>query len=139
MTTTRIRRYHDLLDLDTFESRMDYLRLGGGVGRSTFGFDRHINQQFYTSYEWKHVRNVVIIRDNGCDLGIPGYEIHAELLIHHMNPMNVDDLINHEEWVLDPDFLITTTHKTHNAIHYGGRTSYPKVVAERTPNDTKVW
>lgn len=139
MTDTRIRTYHDLINIDGFEERLAYLRLGGGVGRETFGFDRWINQQFYSSYEWKHVRNLVIVRDNGCDLGVPGYEIHAELLIHHMNPIGVNDIVNKEEWILDPNFLITTTHRTHNAIHYGGASPYPKVVLERTPNDTKLW
>lgn len=137
--TTKVRTFHDLIGFDTFDERLDYLRLGGGVGRSTFGFDRYINQRFYSSYEWKRVRNLVITRDNGCDLGIPGYEIHTELLIHHMNPVGVDDILHAEEWILDPNFLITTTHNTHNAIHYGGRSSYPKVVTERTPNDTKLW
>lgn len=136
---TRIRTFHDLLDIPSFEERLEYLRLGGGVGRATFGFDRWVNQQFYTSYEWKHVRNIVIVRDNGCDLGIPGYEIHAEILIHHMNPLALNDILERPEWALDPNFLITTTHRTHNAIHYGGRSPYPKVVTERTPNDTKLW
>lgn len=139
MTTTKTRSYHELLDLSTFEDRLEYLRLGGGVGRATFGFDRHINQSFYTSSEWKSVRNIVIVRDNGCDLGIPGYEVHAELLIHHMNPLSVSDILDREDWVLDPNFLITTTHNTHNAIHYGGKSPYPKVVAERSANDTKLW
>jgi hypothetical protein len=139
MTTTKVRSYHELLDFDTFEERLEYLRLGGGVGRATFGFDRHLNQTFYTSPEWKSVRNLVIIRDNGCDLGVLGYEIHAELLIHHMNPISVGDIVNRENWILDPNFLISTTHNTHNAIHYGGRSPYPKVVTERTPNDTKLW
>lgn len=139
MTAMTTRSFHDLLDLETFDERLDYLRLGGGVGRATFGFDRYMNQQFYASYEWKRVRQEVIIRDNGCDLGIPGYEIHSELLIHHMNPVSLEDLRNREEWILNPDFLITTTHKTHNAIHYGGKSPYPKVVMERSPNDTKLW
>lgn len=138
-TATTTRRFHDLLGLETFEERFEYLKLGGGVGRATFGFDRYLNQVFYSSPEWKHVRNIVILRDNGCDLGVPGYEIHYEPLIHHMNPISVDDIKNHAEWILNPDFLITTTHKTHNAIHYGGGNSYPKVVSERAPNDTKLW
>jgi len=135
----KIRRYHDLLDLPTFEERFEYLKLGGGVGRATFGFDRYLNQQFYHSFEWKRIKNIVILRDNGCDLGIPGYEIRTELLVHHMNPMNVGDIIHNEEWILDPDFLITTCLRTHNAIHYGAGNSYPKVVTERAPNDTTLW
>jgi len=135
----KTRTFHELIEYDTFEERLAYLRLGGGVGHETFGFDRYINQRFYRSVEWKRARNLVILRDNGCDLGVPGYEIHAEILIHHMNPLSVDDILHKEEWVLDPNFLITTTHNTHNAIHYGGESPYPRIVAERTPNDTKLW
>lgn len=139
MMSTTIKVYRDLIALETFEERLEYLRLGGGVGRATFGSERYINQKLYSSYEWKHVRNLVITRDNGCDLGVPGYEIHSELLIHHMNPLSVEDIRDREDLVLDPNNLITTTHATHNAIHYGGRSPYPKVVTERTPNDTKLW
>lgn len=136
---TKIRSYSELCYLDTFEDRFEYLKLGGGVGRATFGFDRHINQRFYTSREWQDARRQVTIRDNGCDLGVIGYEIHVGPLIHHMNPMNVDDIIHRESWILDPEFLITTTHDTHNAIHYGTDVVYPKVVLERSPRDTKLW
>lgn len=139
MTTMMTKSFQDLIDLETFEERLDYLRLGGGVGRATFGFDRYINQQFYSSYEWKYVRNLVITRDNGCDLGVSEYPIFTEILIHHMNPISVNDILGREEWILDPNFLITTTHNTHNVIHYGSRSPYPKVVTERTPNDTKLW
>lgn len=135
----RIRRYSELIDLDTFEERFDYLRIGGQVGRETFGFDRYINQQFYTSHEWKRVRNTVIIRDNACDLGVFGYEIKIDLLIHHINPMTIDDIHRREEWILDPEYLITTSHRTHNAIHYGQPSPYPKVVLDRTPGDTRLW
>lgn len=136
---TWTKSYGELVNLETFEERLDYLRLGGGVGQATFGFDRYLNQQFYTSYEWKRVRNLVITRDNGCDLGVYGYEIHTELLIHHMNPVTIDDIIHKEDWILDPNYLITTTHRTHNAIHYGGPSPYPKVVLERVPGDTTPW
>lgn len=119
--------------------RYEYLRLGGDVGRSTFGFDRYINQRFYTSSEWKEVRRYVIIRDNGCDLGFDGYDIQVGPLIHHMNPMTQDDILHKEDWILDPEFLITTTHNTHNAIHYGDSNLLPKTVVERTYNDTKLW
>lgn len=137
---TMIRTYHDLLGFETFEDRLEYLKLGGGVGRSTFGFDRYLNQQFYHSWDWKRVKNHVILRDAGCDLGIPGYEIHTELLVHHMNPINVGDIVHENlDRLLDPNFLITTCLRTHNAIHYGSGNVYPKVVAERTPNDTILW
>lgn len=133
------RTYLEMVRFDTFEERFEYLKLGGGVGRSTFGFDRYINQQFYASREWKDIRNHVILRDNGCDLGVEGYEIHDSPLIHHINPMVPEDIVHGETWILDPEFLITTTHNTHNAIHYGGESLIPKVVAERAPNDTKLW
>lgn len=136
---TRIRTYSELSHLTTFDERFEYLRLGGGVGRATFGFDRHVNQLFYTSKEWKDLRYNVISRDNGCDLGIPGYEIQVGPLIHHINPMGLEDILNNEEWILNPEFLITTTHDTHNALHYGTVSPYPKVVLSRTPGDTRLW
>ena len=139
MTTLVTKTYGELITFPTFEERLEYLRLGGGVGHATFGFDRHINQHFYRSHEWKRVRRLVLLRDNGCDLGIPGYEIHVEPLIHHINPLSVEDVVHRADWILDPEFLITTTHDTHNAIHYGTTSPYPKVVAERIPNDTKLW
>ncbi len=139
MMKMHIRSYSEVFNLQTFEERFEYLKLGGGVGRSTFGFDRHINQAFYTSYEWKNVRDYVILRDEGCDLGVAGYEIHVQLLIHHINPMQVDDIIQHEAWIIDPEYLITTTHNTHNAIHFGTSSPYPKVVIHRMPRDTKLW
>lgn len=135
---SKIRHYSELRRLDTFEERFEYLELKGSVGQSTFGFDRWINQQFYRSYEWDKVRSRVIARDGGCDLGIPGYEIHSGLLIHHMNPMTADDIKHGEEWILDPEYLITTTLNTHNAIHYGDRSLLPHFV-ERKPGDTKLW
>lgn len=137
MTITR--SYSELSRLSTFEERFEYLKLGGGVGRATFGFDRHVNQRFYMSREWHDVRNFVIVRDEGCDLGVPGYEIHVRPLIHHMNPMSVDDILHHEDWILNPEFLITTTHDTHNRIHYAGDNPYPGVTIQRTPGDTKLW
>jgi len=139
MNHQRIRSYSELVNLETFDERFDYLKLGGKLGRATFGFDRYINQQFYRSREWHDARAYTIYRDQGCDLGIPGYEIHVELLIHHMNPMSVDDILHRENWILDPEFLITTKHDTHNAIHYGSNNPYPKVVLERRPRDTKLW
>jgi hypothetical protein len=136
---TRVRTYSELRRFDTFEERYEYLRLGGGVGESTFGFDRYINQAFYRSSLWKQVRNQVIVRDNGCDLGIPDRPINGGLLVHHINPMSVDDLIHHEEWVLNPEYLITTTHDTHNAIHYGDQSLLKKQFRPRQAGDTKLW
>lgn len=137
MTTNRT--YSEVSRLNTFDDRFDYLKLGGHVGESTFGFDRYINQKFYASYEWKRVRDFVIIRDEGCDLGIPGYEINGALLIHHINPISISDVVDGEEWILNPEYLITTTKTTHNAIHYGDKSLLPKVVLSRGPGDTKLW
>jgi len=134
-----IRTYSEVKRLETFEERFEYLKLNGEVGRSTFGFDRYVNQQFYASHEWKTVRQAVISRDNGCDLGISGYEIHSNILIHHINPMSIDDIIHGEEWIFNPEYLITTTKNTHNAIHFGDDKLLPKVVIARTRNDTKLW
>lgn len=136
---TKIRTYSEVKWLRTFEERFDYLKLDGSVGRSTFGFDRWVNQQFYRSFEWKRARDQVIIRDNGCDLGIIGHEIYADILIHHINPMSVDDITGGEAWIFDSEYLITTTKRTHNAIHYGNNLQVPKVVTERTRDDTKLW
>lgn len=136
---TIIKTYAELSQLHTFEDRFEYLRLHGDVGRSTFGFDRYINQQFYRSHEWKRSRDFVITRDDGCDLGISGYEIHGELLVHHINPIVVDDIVHGEEWIFDPDFLITTTHATHNAIHYSDASLLPRIVVARQAGDTKLW
>jgi hypothetical protein len=135
----RRRTYSELRRLTTFEERFDYLSMSGEVGKTTFGFDRWINQQFYRSREWKQVRDYVVVRDGGCDLGIPGYEIHAQLLVHHMNPVTPEDLIGGEAWILDPEFLITTTHQTHNAIHYGDMSLISRAPVERRPGDTKLW
>lgn len=135
----RDRRYAELRRLPTFEERFGYLSLSGEVGAATFGFDRWINQNFYRSSEWKRVRNFVIVRDNGCDLGIPGYEIYANLVVHHMNPVRPEDLIQGELWVLDPEYLITTSHRTHNAIHYGDESLIQRRPVQRRPGDTKLW
>lgn len=135
----RIRTYSELRRIEGFEERYDYLVLRGEVGKATFGFDRWINQRFYRSHEWQQVRDYVVFRDNGCDLGVPGYEIHARLMVHHMNPITPEDLEHGEDWVLDPEYLITTTHRTHNAIHYGGHSLLVKPPVERRPGDTKLW
>lgn len=134
-----IRTYTDLKRLSTFEERYRYLVLNGSVGKSTFGFDRYINQQFYTSTQWRQIRHHIISRDLGCDLGVDGYEIHSRLIIHHMNPMAPIDITNGGLQILDPEFLITTTHQTHNAIHYGDERLLPRPLVERKPGDTKLW
>lgn len=136
---TKIRSYRELRRFGTFIDRFEYLSLKGNVGESTFGFDRWINQRFYRSHEWKRVRNYVIVRDNGCDLGIEGHEIHTDLLVHHMNPVSLDDIRHGEEWILDPNYLITTSLATHNAIHYGDEKLLPKGPIVRQPGDTKLW
>lgn len=134
-----IRTYSKLIRLNSFEERYEYLRLSGSVGKETFGFDRYMNQQFYRSTQWKHIRNHVIARDLGLDLAMDGYEIFDKIIIHHMNPMSVNDLIHGEEDILDPEFLICTTHKTHNAIHYGDKSLLALPFIERKFNDTKLW
>jgi hypothetical protein len=137
MTTTRT--YSELRRLQTFEERFHYLSLNGQVGESTFGFDRWVNQWFYHSREWKQIRDQVIIRDNGCDLGIPGYEIALNLLVHHMNPVNPDDILHGEDWLVNPEYLITTSRNTHNAIHFGDESLLPRAPVERTAGDTTLW
>jgi hypothetical protein len=133
------RTYSELCQLETFEERFRYLELGGIVGGLTFGFDRWVNQGFYHSSEWRSVRNKVIVRDNGCDLGVPGYEIASGLLVHHMNPISLQDIEHGEEWIIDPNVLITTSLQTHNAIHYGDESLLPKGPVERKPGDTTLW
>lgn len=134
-----IRTYKELSRLHTFEDRFEYLKLSSYVGRDTFGYDRYLNQKFYRSKEWLQVRQHVIARDMGCDLGIEGYEIHDRIIIHHMNPILPDDIIHSNEDIIDPEFLITTTHSTHNAIHYGAAGRIPHQHIERFPGDTKLW
>lgn len=136
--TMRHRCYSELRRLETFEERFDYLQMVGQVGDPTFGYDRWANQQFYASPQWQHVRNEVILRDNGCDLGVPGYEVHYGLLVHHMNPMTMDDIGRGRSWILDPEFLICTSKQTHNALHYGGELPRRRPV-ERRSGDTKLW
>lgn len=135
----RIRTYSELRRLGTLEERFKYLALRGEVGGITFGFDRYLNQQFYTSREWRSIRSHVIVRDNGCDLGVDGYDIHDRIYIHHMNPMTVEDVASGDSKILDPEFLISVTHRTHNGIHYGDESSLPKPHVERRPGDTKLW
>lgn len=133
------RRYSELILLPTFEERYRYLRLNGIVGEDTFGFDRIFNQMFYRSKEWKDIRNYVIVRDNGCDLGIADRALAGQVLIHHMNPISLDDINNRADILLNPEFLITTCKATHNAIHYGNENLLVKDYVERTKNDTCPW
>lgn len=137
--TQMIRTYSELILLPTFEERFRYLRLRGTVGKETFGFDRYMNQFFYRSYEWRHVRYKVIARDLGCDLGIPGREIYGRVLIHHMNPIRPEDIRERSDMLLDPEYLITTVHSTHQAIHYGDEDLLVHAPVERTPFDTCPW
>ena len=134
-----IRTYSELIKIPTFEERFEYLNLDGKVGEETFGFDRYLNQVFYKSDEWKSIRNEVIIRDNGCDLGIEDREIHGRIIIHHMNPITVDDIIHRNEDILNPEYLICVTDNTHKAIHYGDEDLLIKDLIERTKNDTCPW
>lgn len=134
-----IRTYTELSKLNTFEERFHYLQLKGVVGESTFGFDRYLNQILYQSPRWKSSRDFVIIRDNGCDLGIPGREIHGRILVHHMNPITIQDIERESEFLYDPEYLITTIHNTHNAIHYGDENLLIKDPIIRTKNDTCPW
>lgn len=133
-----IRTYSKLITLPTFKERFEYLQLDCSVGKDTFGFDRYINQKFYRSYEWKHLRDEVFIRDNGCDLGLADYPIYGPFVIHHMNPINVKDICNVTEYLMNPDYLITTVHSTHNLLHYG-RLDKTFETKERSPGDTKLW
>lgn len=134
-----IKTYSELILLPTFEERFEYLRLNGAVGKDTFGYDRYLNQAFYTSYEWKKIRDQIIIRDNGCDLGIPGREIGRRIYIHHINPLRKDDIVSHSEYLRNPEFLICASFETHNAIHYGDINLLPRDPVERKPNDTCPW
>lgn len=134
-----IKCYSELILLPTFKDRYQYLRLNGAVGKETFGFDRYMNQFFYRSPEWKRVRDIVIARDAGCDLGIPGREIFRRPIIHHMNPISPEDIRDRKDFILDPEYLITTIHDTHLAIHYGDENLLIQEPVERRPNDTCPW
>ena len=141
MNQTIIRTYSELITLETFEERFLYLKLDGSIGEDTFGFDRYLNQLFYRSPEWKQVRNFVITRDMGCDLAIPDHEIiNQQILIHHMNPLTKEDIINKSDYLLNPEYLICTTKKTHNAIHYCDERILDQIVPiVRTKNDQCPW
>ena len=139
MNQQKIRTYSELIQLHTLIERFDYLKLGGIVGKETFGWDRHLNQRFYKSKEWRRIRDWVIIRDNGCDLGVDGYEIYGKIYIHHMNPIEVSDIVDVSEYLLNPEFLICVGDSTHNAIHYGDESLLPIDPVTRRPNDTRLW
>lgn len=135
-----IKTYSDLRRLSTIEERYEYLKLGGTVGRDTFGYDRYLNQEFYRSALWRRVRKIVIARDLGCELGVDGWPIRDQIYVHHMNPMIVEDLVTGNDDVLDPEFLICVSHDVHNAIHYGDNSAITRrKYVERRPGDTKLW
>lgn len=133
------KRYSELITIPTYEERFKYLQLKGAVGYDTFGYDRYLNQILYNSPEWKRLRNQIIIRDNGRDLGCEGYEIYGRILIHHMNPITVEDIVSRDSIVFDPENLICVSHNTHNAIHYGDENLLIMAPVERTKNDTCPW
>ena len=138
----KLRCYSDLIQYSTFEDRLHYLELHGVVGEDTFGFDRYINQKFYKSPEWRRVRDFVIVRDNGCDLGVNGYDIGDRIIVHHMNPLTLDDISNSSDFLLNPEYLICASKETHDIIHYGfssDRYSKSKEPVDRKPGDTKLW
>lgn len=136
----KLKSYSELRELKTYEQRFKYLQIGGRIGIETFGYDRYLNQMFYNLPNWKKVRDQVIIRDNGCDLGLEGYSIPGKVIIHHINPITIDDVLEGNPEIFDPEYLVCVSHATHNAIHYGDET-YPHKfeVIERRPNDTVPW
>ena len=136
----RIRTYSELCTFETFEERFEYLKMQGQVGQDTFGYFRFYNQRFYTSQEWQQLRSHIIARDHGCDLGVFGHEITEQrIIIHHLNPITIEDIESGSDFLLNPEYLITTIHSTHNAIHYGDSSLLPRVITERRANDTCPW
>ena len=135
----KTKTYSELIKLGTFYDRFEYLKLSEKIGEETFGFERYLNQGFYRSQEWKMSRDFVITRDLGCDLAIDDREIHGKIVVHHMNPITLDEIKNGSPIILDPEFLITCSHNTHNAIHYGSIELLIEQYAERSPNDTTPW
>jgi len=133
------KTYRELICLPTFEERYDYLRMGGVIGRDTFGFDRHLNQALYRSKEWQRIRDQVLTRDEGCDLGMDGYPVPAKPIVHHINPISIEDIEARSPKVFDLNNLITTSHNTHNAIHFGDASLLPKPPIERRQGDTSLW
>lgn len=139
LMTNLSRSYKELLQLETFEERYEYLKLNGVVAEDTFGSKRYLNQMLYTSPEWRSIRDTIIVRDSGCDLGIIDRPIHDKIYIHHINPITIDDILDGNPIVFDPNNLICVSHITHEAIHYGDSNLLPKDYVERTPNDTCLW
>lgn len=134
-----MRTYSELIKLRTFKERFEYLKLNGRVGEETFGYDRWLNQAFYHSSLWEDAKREVIIRDNGCDLGLEGYEMHGRILVHHMNPIFKEDIVRKSDILLNPEYLISTCKRTHDAIHYGDDRILRPAFVERRPNDTCPW
>lgn len=139
MTSSQNRSYSEMIQRSTFLERYEYLALRGQVGCETFGFNRWINQRFYTSREWRSLRHEIVLRDNGCDLAVEGHDIHSRLIVHHLNPLTEDDLMRGTTRALDPENLICTTHDTHNAIHYGDASLLARPYVPRQPGDTRLW
>ena len=139
MRMTSIRSYSELIHIPTFKERYEYLRLFGKVGKETFGYDRYLNQVLYTSDEWRRFRRDIVIRDNGCDLGCEGYELQSRIIVHHINPITVEDVLNRSYMVFDPDNVISVSHNTHQAIHYGDESLLPLLPVERSRYDTCPW
>lgn len=135
----KIRCYTELIEIPDYLDRFRYLQLSSQIGVSVFGFDRYLNQTFYRSAEWRRLRDHVIARDWGCDLGMRDYPIFDSVSVHHMNPMSVEDVVHREDWILDPEYLITTSHRTHNAIHFGDENLLRTPMVVRRPGDTKLW
>lgn len=134
-----IRTYSELSRLKTFDERFEYLKLDGKVAQPTFGFERYLNQLFYTSAPWREARDKVIMRDNGCDLGLDGYEIFGRIYVHHINPITAEDIRLRRPWIIDPEFLICASWDTHQAITFGDKNLLTKLIVERRPGDTKLW
>lgn len=136
----KIKTYSELMTFRTFEERFKYLEIGGHIGIESFGFNRYLNQNFYRSQEWQQLRDRIILRDNGCDLGIDGYPISGKIIIHHINPITIDDVLDRNADIFSPEYLICVSHATHNAIHYGNDSYASRYsVIERRPNDTTPW
>ena len=134
-----MRTYSELIKLPTLSERFEYLKLDGSIGVETFGFDRYLNQNFYGSEIWRRIRNQVIVRDNGCDFGLEDYPIGGRIIVHHMNPVDSDDILLQRDILLNPEFLICVGERTHNALHYGTFDLLPQDPIERKPNDTCPW